>query len=200
MFAYEKKSDLMLEEDDLKQEEKLFDIMLNDKTMKVKISDISKEIIEKYKDMEDHRIYQKKLENSLNNIAQFITVKEDETYIKNLSMIKESLCLSENTKKSKSEMYFNLELFKRIQKNFEKGYGNPDLEKHADSLDNNAMLVNLIKSIAEMPKSKNLFEKLSVNKKSKLLPFREYSLKKLLDERIILKVLIKTGDINLYSV
>jgi len=200
MFAYEKKSDLMLEEDDLKQEEKLFDIMLNDKTMKVKISDISKEIIEKYKDMEDHRIYQKKLENSLNNIAQFIIVKEDETYIKNLAMIKESLCLSENTKKSKSEMYFNLELFKRIQKNFEKGYGNPDLEKHADSLDNNAMLVNLIKSIAEMPKSKNLFEKLSVNKKSKLLPFREYSLKKLIDERIILKVLIKTGDINLYSV
>ena len=202
MFAYEKKSDLMLEEDDLKNEDKLFEIIFNDKTVKSKISDLSKEIIEKYKDMEDHRIYQQQLERSLINISQFILKKEDDTYIKNLSKINESqnnVIVNENVKKQKSEIYFNLELFKRIKRNFEKGYGNPDLEKHADSLDSNAILVNLIKSIQDMPKSKNLFEKLSVVKKSKLLPFREYSLRKLLDDKVITKVLVKTGETNLYN-
>ena len=199
IFAYEKK-DLMLEDDDLKHETKLFAIMFNDKTVKTKFSEISKEILEKFKEMEDHRQYQTQLDQSLMNISKYVTKNQDEKFVKNLDMINDSMNINEITKKNKSDQFFNLELFKRIQKNFEKGYGNPDLEKHADSLESNAMLVNLIKSIANMPRSKNLFEKLSVNKKSKLLPFREYSLKNLFDNNVIIRVLVKTGEYNLLEV
>ena len=53
IFAIEKK-DLMLELRWPKKETILITIILSDRTVKLTLSDISKEILEKFKDLEDH--------------------------------------------------------------------------------------------------------------------------------------------------
>ena len=90
---------------------------------------------------------------------------------------------------------FRKHLFEKINKNFEKGFGNPDLLKYSNSFNSKAKLLQLNSHIKNMPKSNNLYLKLSQENKKNLIPIREFPLKKLIDNRVIYKVL-SNSDAN----
>jgi len=176
-LAVENKQELLLDEEDIVDKYKLFNIILNDKSTIDTFKKLCKDIKTNYDGMRHHFIYQDYLMKSLNSIEAEIT-GEDESSSGNKLVKKDAL-------------------FEKIRKNFEKGYGNPNMKMHINSLSNNSMFVQLVKHIESLPKSDNLFEKLSQDKKSKILPFKEFEFKKLLGDGTISKVLLKNSDAEL---
>src|SRR5690606_25902407 len=85
-------------------------------------------------------------------------------------------------------------LFNEIKYNLERGIGNPDMKKYESTLNSSSKFVRLTKHIENIPKSKNLFEKLSKEKKGKLLPMREYNLKELISDKCIVNILLPNCD------
>jgi hypothetical protein len=61
-------------------------------------------------------------------------------------------------------------------------------------LNNSSKFVQLCKHIENIPKSKNLFEKLSKEKKGKLLPMREYNLRELVTDKCIVNIFLPGCD------
>jgi hypothetical protein len=168
MIAIERKSELLLQEDDIGDQDKLINIMLNSDSTNARLLEYCKKIISKYEEMKNHLQYHELLLKTFNEIK--------------------------NNPKINDQNVFKRELYEKVKKNFERGYGNPDVLRYINSLDGNCKLVKLCKHIEDMPKSKNLFEKLSKDKKAKLLPIREYKLRSLINKKIIVGILLKDCD------
>jgi len=154
----------LIPEQDMADDKILFEITLKDNAnlTNSKLKDLCKKIQNKYEKMMSHCQYQDDVKNTLGFIKKF---KE------------------RNTEESRYK------LFERVRKNFEKGFGNPDIfNNYKNSLKNSCMMILLQKHIENMPRS-NLLGKLSKEKKEQLLAFREFELKKLIEDKIIISVI-----------
>lgn len=164
LIVLDDRKNYLIPEEDIADPKLLFDITLreNQTLTDNKLKDIGKKIIQKYEKMKLHKEYHETLSNCLDDIRKYTTERVD---------------FSRKT------------LFTKVKRNFEKGYGNPDiLENYKNLLKNSSKMIQLQKYIDDMPKSKNLLGKLTKEKKDKLLPFRDYELKKLVNDRAILKI------------
>lgn len=168
LVAVEQKKELLLQENDIADGEKLLQIMLNENITNSIFSNFCKQILSKYEDMNNHKEYQDDLNKTLDQIME----------------------LKDNN------IIFKKDLYSRMKKNIEKGYGNPEMIKYINSLDNSSKIVRLIKHLNSLPKSKDLYEKLPRNKKALLLPYKEYNIKKLLSDQILARVLLSGYDID----
>jgi len=168
LYAVDNKKIYGIDSSELTEQKVLFDIILNRDITNSKFKDFCKEIMNKYDKMKNHKDYQEQLQLTLNDILKM-----------------------KNSQKSQSRPV----LYDRIKKNFEKGYGNPDIYKnYKNSLKGSSKMILIERHINELPKSKNLMGKLPKEKKEKLLPFRDYELKKLMDDKVIFRVLLTTCD------
>lgn len=171
-IALEQKNTLLLEETDIANSDKILEIILSDKATSNKIFELCKSINFKLEDMKLHSNYYGLLDNTL------IQIKENVN--------------EENLR----GVIFRNSLYETIKKNLEKGYGNPGLVKFANSLSNSSILVKIVKQIKSTPISKNLNEKLGQSNKEKILPFKEYKLSKLIEDKIIFSVLLENCEAN----
>lgn len=170
VIALEQKETLLLEESDISNPDKLINLILSDKNTNNKISEYCREINNKFEEMKQHMTYYTQLERTLGEIKE--------------------LTSKENLKSKK----FKCDLYEELRINIEKGIGNPDMCRFMNSLNSSAMIVQLTKYLKSKPKSKNLFEKLGPAQKSKLLPCKEFNLKKLYRNKVIYSVLMEDCD------
>ena len=152
------------EESDISNSDKLLNLILSDKNTINKLADYCKSINSKFEEMKIHINYYLQMERTLNEIKDMVS--------------KDNINLK----------IFKCNLYNEIKTNIEKGYANTDMIKFVNSLNNSAVIVKLIKHIQNIPKSKNLQE-LGSSKLSKILPFKEFELKKLIKQKIIISVL-----------
>ena len=168
-IAVDHKKDLLLDEEDIVDKNKLFGIILKDKNTIETFKKLCKNIKENYDKMKIHIYYQEELLTALGKIEKEIG--------------------SILNRKDK--------LYERICKNFEKGYGNPEIKQHINSLPAKSIFVSLVNEIDKLPKSENLFGKLSSDKKAKLLPIKEFEVKDLINDGIVVKVLDSISDVDI---
>jgi alpha-tubulin suppressor-like RCC1 family protein len=168
LYAVDNKKVYGIDSSELTEQKVLIDIILSRDITNTKFKELCKEIMNKFDKMKNHKDYHDQLQLTLNEILKM-----------------------KNSQKSQSRPI----LYDRIKRNFEKGYGNPDIYKnYKNSLAGSCKMIQLEKHINELPKSKNLMGKLPKEKKEKLLPFRDYELKKLMDDKIIFRVLLTNCD------
>ena len=84
-------------------------------------------------------------------------------------------------------------LFTKIKNNIERGYANKDILSHSETLISSCKVLSIVKYNQQNNNSKSLSDKLSKDQFSKILPYREYNLKDMIDSKIILE--IKQKDI-----
>lgn len=166
-IGIEQKNTLLLQEDDLANTNKLIDIILSDKATLSKLFEYCKNINTKVEDMNIHKNYYTLLSKNLKNIKD--KVSDD----------------------ALSELTFKSSLYDVLKKNLEKGTGNPDLIKMVNTLDGSSVIANLVKFSNNYSKGKIINKKLGIINSSKILPFKEYELKKLIREKVILSVLLE---------
>jgi alpha-tubulin suppressor-like RCC1 family protein len=166
LIAIENKTELLLEESDINNSDRLLSIMLTENSNIRVLTNLSKRILDKHNEFKAFLTYHNQLFSILKKIEERAT----------------------------SSQVFKKDLFNEIKGNVEKGIGNPDMKRYQSSLNNSSKFVRLVKHIENIPKSKNLFEKLSKEKKGKLLPMREYNLKELVTEKVIVNIFLPNCD------
>jgi hypothetical protein len=173
LMVLDDKRNYLIPEEDMSDSKSLFEITLKDNSTLTnsKLKELCKVINTKFDKMKLHKVYHEELKKTLDDIKKLTSTKLEDT---------------------------RAELYERIKKNFDKGLGNPDIFKnYKNSLKTSSKIIQMQKYLDNLPKSKNLFGKLSKEKKDKLLPFREIELKKLMDDKIVAKVVLTNCDADL---
>lgn len=164
LIAVDKKKDLYIEESDILNSEKLMDIMLGEKSIGKEIEELSKNLSDKYQKMKIQFDYYCNIEAKLEKIE---------------------LKLSNNKQPSRKM------IFSRTKDSLERGYSNKEILENGHILFSNCKLIELKKVNLKNDNSKGLSDKLSADKLNKILPYKEFNLKALKDDKIVLAVLQK---------
>ncbi len=175
IIAANKKEDLYIEESDILNSDKLLNIMLNEKSIGKEIEDLSKNLLTIYEMMKNQFEYYCNIE-------------------KKLKIIENKLV--NNRKDSRKTIYI------RIKDNIEKGYANKEISEFSRILSSSCKLLFLNKMNQNNDNSRGLHKNLKSDKMSKILPYREFNLKELRDNKIIEEVLhkeVKNVSYNKYN-
>lgn len=164
LIAVNKKEDLYIEESDILNSEKLMQIMLKEKSIEKEIELSAKNLRKTFEDMKQHLSYYEDIESKLQVIEKF----------------------------GKENKYpARKSIFSRAKDNIERGFSNKDVLNNAHILNSSCKLVILNKENQANNGSKGLADKLSKDKLSKILPYKEFNMKTLKDDKVILEILQK---------